>query len=81
LRVKATRHPFAASGAVAVAEDSVWVSLAGLETGTLGASKTAAEQEEITPETAAALDHARAPLAGAEGIPREDVLREFGLKH
>lgn len=37
------------------------------------------EDEEITPETAAALDHARASLARGEGIPHEDVLREFGL--
>jgi len=37
------------------------------------------EDEEITPETAAALDRARASLARGEGIPHEDVLREFGL--
>ena len=35
------------------------------------------EEEEITPETAAAL--ARASLARGEGIPHEDILREFGL--
>ncbi len=38
------------------------------------------EEEEITPETAAALDRARASLARGEGIPHEEVLREFGLK-
>ena len=38
-----------------------------------------AEEEEITPETAAALDRARASLARGEGIPHEDILREFGL--
>jgi hypothetical protein len=38
-----------------------------------------AEDEEITPETAAALDRARASLARGEGIPHEEVLREFGL--
>lgn len=38
------------------------------------------EEEEITPETAAALDHARASLARGEGIPHEEILREFGLK-
>jgi len=38
------------------------------------------EKEEITPETAAALDRARASLARGEGIPHEEVLREFGLK-
>ncbi len=30
-------------------------------------------------ETAAALDHARASLARGEGIPLEEILREFGL--
>lgn len=38
------------------------------------------DEEEITPETAAALDRARASLARGEGIPHDDVLREFGLK-
>jgi hypothetical protein len=37
------------------------------------------EDEEITPETAVALDRARASLAQGEGIPHEDILREFGL--
>jgi len=39
----------------------------------------AAEEEEITPETAVALDRARASLARGEGIPHDDILREFGL--
>lgn len=38
------------------------------------------DDEEITPETAAALDRARASLGRGEGIPHDDVLREFGLK-
>jgi hypothetical protein len=38
------------------------------------------EDEELTPETAAALDRARASLARGEGIPHEEVLREFGLR-
>ena len=38
------------------------------------------EDEEITPETAAALDRARASLNRGEGIPHDDILREFGLK-
>jgi hypothetical protein len=38
-----------------------------------------AEEEEITPETAAALDRARASLARGEGIPHEEILREFDL--
>ena len=37
------------------------------------------EEEEITPETAAALDRARKSLARGEGIPHEEILREFGL--
>ena len=37
------------------------------------------EAEEITPETAGALDRARASLARGEGIPHEELLREFGL--
>jgi len=37
------------------------------------------EVEEITPETAAALNSARASLARGEGIPHEEILREFGL--
>jgi hypothetical protein len=37
------------------------------------------EEEEITPETTAALDRARASLARGEGIPHEEILREFGL--
>lgn len=37
------------------------------------------EDEEITPDTAAALDRARASLARGEGVSHEDILREFGL--
>ena len=37
------------------------------------------EEEEITPETAAALDRARASLRRGEGIPHDEILREFGL--
>ena len=37
------------------------------------------EEEEITPDTAAAIDRARASLARGEGISHEDVLHEFGL--
>jgi len=38
------------------------------------------EDEEITSETAASLDSARASLARGEGIPHEEILREFGLR-
>ena len=37
------------------------------------------EDEDLTPETAAALDRARASLACGEGVSHEEVLREFGL--
>jgi hypothetical protein len=40
----------------------------------------AVEQEELTPETAAALERARTSLARGEGIPHEKILREFDLK-
>jgi hypothetical protein len=38
------------------------------------------EEEGLTPETAAALERARASLARREGIPHDEILREFGLK-
>ena len=37
------------------------------------------EEEDITPETATALDHARASPARGDGIPHEEILREFEL--
>lgn len=37
------------------------------------------EEEEIATETAAALERARASLARGEGIPHEEILREFEL--
>ena len=40
----------------------------------------AVEEEEIAPETAAALERARTSLAKGEGIPHEDIQREFGLE-
>ena len=38
-----------------------------------------AEEEEITPEMAAAINRARESLARGERIPHEEILREFGL--
>ncbi len=38
----------------------------------------AAEDEELTPDTVAALDRARASLARGQSIPHEEILREFG---
>ena len=37
------------------------------------------EEDEITSEAAAALDDARASLARGEGVPHDEILREFGL--
>jgi len=37
------------------------------------------EEEEINPETAAAIERGRASLARGEGIPHEEILREFGM--
>jgi hypothetical protein len=37
------------------------------------------EEEEVTPETAAAIGRSRASIAHGEGIRHEDILREFGL--
>ncbi|PYV95744.1 MAG: hypothetical protein DMG89_20295 [Acidobacteria bacterium] len=38
------------------------------------------DDEEVTKETAAAIEEARASLARSEGIPHDEVLREFGIK-
>jgi hypothetical protein len=37
------------------------------------------EDEEITDETAAAIERSRASLARGEGIPHEEIRRDFGL--
>lgn len=42
-------------------------------------AKAPVEDDELTPETAAALDRARTSLARGEGIPHDVILREFGL--
>jgi hypothetical protein len=38
------------------------------------------DDEPVTAEEAEALDEAHASIARGEGIPHEDILREFGLK-
>jgi hypothetical protein len=40
----------------------------------------AEEEEEIAPETATALEGAQTSLERGEGIPHQDVRREFGLE-
>lgn len=42
-------------------------------------SRIPVEEEEITPETAAALNRSRASLARGEGFSHEEILHEFGL--
>ena len=37
------------------------------------------EEEQVTPETAAALEKSRASLARGEGLPHDEIRREFGL--
>jgi hypothetical protein len=37
------------------------------------------EEEEITPETAAEIERARASIAARNAISHDEVLREFGL--
>jgi len=37
------------------------------------------EEEELTPETAAALARARLSLSRGEGVSHDEILREFGL--
>jgi hypothetical protein len=38
------------------------------------------EEEDIAHETAVAIERARASLRRGEGIPHEEILREFGLE-
>ena len=42
-------------------------------------AKAPVEEEELTPETAAALDRARASSPPGGGIAHEEILHEFGL--
>ena len=42
-------------------------------------SLASVEEEEITEETAAALERSRASLGRGEGVSHDDILSEFGL--
>jgi hypothetical protein len=42
-------------------------------------SRAPIEEEELTEESAANLDRARTSLVNGEGVPHEDIMREFGL--
>ena len=37
------------------------------------------DDKQITPQMAADLDRARASIERGEGIPHEEIMREFGL--
>jgi len=50
-----------------------------IETLSKSLAKASVEEEDLNEETAAALDRARASLARGEGIPHEEIRREFGL--
>ncbi len=52
---------------------------AGVEPLAHSLAQAPVEEEELTVETGAALDRARASLARGEGISHEEILREFGL--
>jgi hypothetical protein len=43
-------------------------------------SNAAVDDEPVSAEEAAALDEAHASITRGEGIPHEEILREFGLK-
>ncbi|HTP85324.1 MAG TPA: hypothetical protein VMJ34_00175 [Bryobacteraceae bacterium] len=45
----------------------------------LSLSLAPVEEEELTAETAVSFEEARASLDRGEGIPDEEILREFGL--
>ena len=42
-------------------------------------ARAPSDDQELSPETAASLDCARASLARGEGISHDEILREFGL--
>jgi hypothetical protein len=46
----------------------------------LSLAQAPVEEEEIAPETVASITRARASLARGEGIPHDEILREFGVK-
>ena len=45
----------------------------------LSLKRAPVEEDELMDETASAIDRSRASLARGEGIPHEEILREFGL--
>lgn len=39
------------------------------------------DEEQLSPETIAEIQDSRASLERGEGIPHDEILREFGIKH
>jgi hypothetical protein len=52
---------------------------AGVDPIARSVANASVEDEEITPEMAAQLDRTRASIERGEGIPHDEILREFGL--
>jgi hypothetical protein len=69
-RVPEEQVPTAKRMLEALIVDPLWLALATAPT----------DDEELAPEVAASIEEARASIARGEGIPHEEILREFGLK-
>jgi hypothetical protein len=69
-RVPEEQIPTAKKMLEALIVDPLWLALA----------TASPDDEELTPEVIASIEEARASIARGEGIPHEEILREFGLK-
>jgi hypothetical protein len=68
-RVPEEQIPTAKRLLEALIVDPVWLALA----------TAPPEDEELRPEVIASIEEARASIARGEGIPHEEILREFGI--
>lgn len=68
-RVPEEQIPVAKRMLEALIVDPVWLSLASAPI----------DDEELAPEVIASIAEAQASIARREGIPHEEILREFGL--
>jgi hypothetical protein len=69
-RVPAADIPAATRLLQALIVDPFWLSL----------QAAPIDDEELTPEVIASLQEAEASIKRGEGIPHEEIMREFGLK-
>jgi len=69
-RVPEEQVPTAKRMLEALIVDPLWLALA----------TAPIDDEELAPEVVASIEEARASMARGEGIPHEEILREFGLK-